>query len=281
MQVEQYRRNRWRKILSMIMRSGRRRRRRRYGAEFSESEHPRDDGGQFTSGGEGGKRQFEGSDQDKSFREWEDNWSAVMDAPDTASDKDLRRAMNYGDHLRRSAVEKGHKELAEGLSSEIDNIKRILRQRESAPSARILDTIAKGKAAKGDLAKGDAARAAAEKKVKAGDWKTPVPQAPSSPGQKGLLDSPEPPKTPAPSPPKPAPKQSSLFGSDEDDDEPPVPEFSQAADKRRAAKKDKSGIGSPQGTLFETRKQSTLFSLAGFMQAEFYSRGWAQISENQ
>lgn len=89
----------------------------------------------------------------------------------------------------------------------------------------------------------------------------------------------------APTPPPKKKTQSGLFGdepdeeddTDESDNPDDFPLFSKARDKAVAAqkkKKDKTGAGSPQGTLFETRKQPTLFSLAGIMQAEFYARGY-------
>lgn len=160
---------------------------------------------------------------------------------------------------------------------------------------RIMADVAERK--KRNLAKSDAARAAAEKKKKSGDWRAAVPQFESSPGQMSLLDQPESHKAPTPppaspdkpehAPPPPPPKktQAGLFGDspdeedDADDSDNPddFPLFSKARDKAVAARKktkSKSGAGSPQGTLFETRKQPTLFSLASIMQAEFYARGY-------
>ena len=88
----------------------------------------------------------------------------------------------------------------------------------------------------------------------------PIPDSPDAYPKTVKMDEPEPEKK----------SQGGLF--DDDDD---LPLFSKAADERRAArkKKDKTGIGDPQGQLFETRRQPTLFSLRWYLDHELYARG--------
>ena len=83
-------------------------------------------GTQALTGGQGNE-----SDMDKSHREWEENWDAVMGNPDKATDRNLLRARSYGDWLERRYREQDKTELADGVLSEVDNISRIVREREA------------------------------------------------------------------------------------------------------------------------------------------------------
>lgn len=83
-----------------------------------------------------GQRTLEESNDERSRREWAENWQSVMADPDKASDKDLRRAFGFGDNMHAKYLRDGNKELADGVKVELDNIKRILREREQAAAPK-------------------------------------------------------------------------------------------------------------------------------------------------
>ena len=112
-----------------------------FDAGWNESEHPRE-GGKFAEKG-GGTGGTEGSGnpnesvQERSWREWTENFNRVSADPEAASEKDLRRAYGYLDHrlnsILRNARESGRKvdpNVLAGYNNELEHYKGILMKRE-------------------------------------------------------------------------------------------------------------------------------------------------------
>lgn len=84
----------------------------------------------------------EESVQDRSWREWAENFERVARAPEKASDKDLRRAIGYLDHARRSMIRRTQEagkqvdaNVLAGYDNEYDYYVSLVRKREKGNPA--------------------------------------------------------------------------------------------------------------------------------------------------
>jgi len=81
--------------------------------------------------------------QDKSFREWQENFQRVSADPESASEKDLRRAIGYLNHMRRHVIrvaqEAGRKvsgDVLSGYDAEEQYYMQIIKRRKGNPQRR-------------------------------------------------------------------------------------------------------------------------------------------------
>jgi len=79
------------------------------------------------------------SAQDRSIREWTENFNRVSANPETASEKDLRRAISYLDHARRRAIRTAQEQgrmldgnVLAGYDNEFEYYKTLILRLETA-----------------------------------------------------------------------------------------------------------------------------------------------------
>jgi len=96
------------------------------------------------------KRNSSESVQEKSWREWRENFERVSRDPERATAKDLRRALGYLDKARASMIRRAHdkglspdRNVLAGFDNEFEYLKSLMLQRErgNPPSEHIADDI--------------------------------------------------------------------------------------------------------------------------------------------